>query len=378
MRHDVFWPGVLCVGFFLMIASAYLSHVLAADLPTSIFISICGDGIIQPGELCDDGAANNLGAYGSSISQRHCAPGCESYGPYCGDGVLEVRFGESCDDGNNISGDLCSATCTAETAVPPGASGSPTVGSIPQQSLPPGQIPSALETKVVLHGKAYPGASIDILLDGIKKSTVAADANADFLYSSTDVTPGVTTFSFIATDDKGTQSFTSSATFDVVQSAVTTVSNIFIPPTIRSSATQVDPGTLLTLSGQSVPNASLVTQLSDAASSTLNSQTDGSGDWALQIDTGSLSIGYHAAKSYFELSSTSKSGFGRAVNFYVGKGNGACGASKGDLNGDGKVNLVDFSIMLTVWQKSNANADLNCDGTVGLADFSILLFNWTG
>jgi hypothetical protein len=49
-----------------------------------------------------------------------------------------------------------------------------------------------------------------------------------------------------------------------------------------------------------------------------------------------------------------------------------------DINGDGKVNLVDFSIMLSVWGTNAPNADFNTDGTVNLADFSILLFDWTG
>jgi hypothetical protein len=92
----------------------------------------------------------------------------------------------------------------------------------------------------------------------------------------------------------------------------------------------------------------ITTQVSGTASTTFRSQTDPSGAWAFQIDTGSLSIGYHTAKAYFELSTSTKSGYGKAVNFYVGTGTGACAPSIGDLNGDKKVNLVDFSIMLTV------------------------------
>ena len=49
-----------------------------------------------------------------------------------------------------------------------------------------------------------------------------------------------------------------------------------------------------------------------------------------------------------------------------------------DINGDGKVNLVDFSILLFHWGTSDDIADLNEDGKVSLTDFSILLFNWTG
>ena len=49
-----------------------------------------------------------------------------------------------------------------------------------------------------------------------------------------------------------------------------------------------------------------------------------------------------------------------------------------DLNRDGKVNLIDFSIMLFHWGNPDPVADINEDGTVDLTDFSILLFNWTG
>jgi cysteine-rich repeat protein len=351
-------------------------HAHASDLPTNIYISICGDGIVQIGEVCDLGVSGNTGAYGSSDATKVCAPGCLSYGPYCGDGILQARFGEECDDGNNVSGDLCSATCKAETPTPP-SSGAPPQGSIPPSSAPPGNIPSSIPTEVVLRGKAYPNASIDILLDGTKLASTQADSNADFLYTSTSITPGTATFSFLATDNKGVQSITSSETFNVVQSAVTTVNNIFIPPTVSVSATQLAPGALLSLFGQSVPGASVVTQLSDSATSSLAALTDSSGNWALQVDTGSLTNGYHSAKSYFQISNTIKSGFGKAVNFYVGNGTPSCGSST-DLNGDKKVNLVDFSIFLTHWGTSDKQGDFNCDGTVNLADFSILLFNWTG
>jgi hypothetical protein len=54
----------------------------------------------------------------------------------------------------------------------------------------------------------------------------------------------------------------------------------------------------------------------------------------------------------------------------------ACGVA--DLNCDGLVNLIDFSILLFHWGTSNPIADINGDGTVDLIDFSIMLFNWTG
>jgi cysteine-rich repeat protein len=62
---------------------------------------ICGDGLVQPGETCDDGAAN--GMYG------RCRADCSGLGPRCGDGV--VNGPEECDDGNASNTDSCTNTC---------------------------------------------------------------------------------------------------------------------------------------------------------------------------------------------------------------------------------------------------------------------------
>jgi len=61
----------------------------------------CGDGVLDPGEACDDGAAN------SDIEPDRCRTDCTL--PRCGDGVVDE--GELCDDGNDIDNDACSNTC---------------------------------------------------------------------------------------------------------------------------------------------------------------------------------------------------------------------------------------------------------------------------
>ena len=65
----------------------------------------CGDGEQTTGELCDDG--NNVSGDGCSAL---CA--LEAVGD-CGNGVVEVAT-ETCDDGNTSSGDGCSGTCQDE------------------------------------------------------------------------------------------------------------------------------------------------------------------------------------------------------------------------------------------------------------------------
>ena len=48
----------------------------------------------------------------------------------------------------------------------------------------------------------------------------------------------------------------------------------------------------------------------------------------------------------------------------------------GDFNGDGKVNIFDFSILLSNWKKNKPAYDLNQDGIINIFDLSILLSNW--
>jgi cysteine-rich repeat protein len=68
--------------------------------PTTGDGGACGDGVVDPGEDCDDGEANGEAAA--------CTPACRL--PACGDGLLQA--GEACDDGNLADGDACTASCT--------------------------------------------------------------------------------------------------------------------------------------------------------------------------------------------------------------------------------------------------------------------------
>jgi len=89
----------------------------------------CGDGVIQPPELCDDGnTVNGDGCSDACRVEFVCGNNyCESENyetcllcpsdccPDCGNGVLDP--GEECDDGNNVSGDGCNKGCGDEDGV---------------------------------------------------------------------------------------------------------------------------------------------------------------------------------------------------------------------------------------------------------------------
>jgi hypothetical protein len=99
-------------------------------------------------------------------------------------------------------------------------------------------------------------------------------------------------------------------------------------------------------------------------------------------------MGQHYTKSKASLDGAISS-FSKAIGFAVGTRNIAAElprtAIKGDLNGDGRVNLVDFSIA-AYWYKRPISAAfavkererLNGDGKIDLIDFSIMAYYWTG
>jgi len=87
------------------------------DCPTigaACVLAVCGNGIPQPGEGCDDGNA---------VAGDGCGPLCQDEPPvtrgrtphvnvFCGDGMVTGE--EECDDGNSEPGDGCSDACDEE------------------------------------------------------------------------------------------------------------------------------------------------------------------------------------------------------------------------------------------------------------------------
>ncbi len=353
---------------------------------TTLNVSVCGDAIVQSNEICDDGI--NDGEYALSSSTRDCAGDCLSFGPYCGDGVLQVLFGEECDDGNNVSGDLCDFECnnevapttdpggTGESSGGGGGGGGSSGGGGDPDGTDDGTVNLDDPTEVLISGIAYPGATVNILLDGEIDEVVEADSDGEFSLDYSGLTPGATTFGFWAQDSEGRRSITFSTTFEIIQSAVTNVSGILIPPTIAVEPDQVPLGTSITVRGEAPPERQ-VTTLIDNGDLSATTTSAANGAWLLSFETRTLANeSFHTAKANYR-AAAAQSGYSQLVNFYVGVRDVDTSITP-DINQDGRVDLIDFSIFLFNWQTTNAIADFNQDGTVGLPDFSIMLFAWTG
>jgi hypothetical protein len=323
--------------FYSLIFS--FSEVEAATLATTsltVSITVCGDGVVEGSEQCDGG---NLA-------------------------------GQTCEGLGYFSGDLaCDGSCVFDTSgctTGPGG-----VGGSPWWQEPP-----AKETKVILQGKAYPNASITILVDGKIINIIKADSQADFETEINNLTAGNYNFGLWAQDSEGRRSITFSFSVSVSSEMTTNVSGLFIPPTVELKKDALNRGEILDISGQTASQGEVDIYIGSIIKET---EADSSGKWSYSFDT--LELGKE--NSYLiKVKAISpeglKSNFSSILKFILGEeivGEACLGA---DFNKDNEVNLIDFSILLYWWEKYNPCVDQNQDGAVDLQDFSIMMYYWTG
>lgn len=79
-------------------------------------IAVCGNGVVESGETCDDS---------NTVNGDGCSNTCKLETAVCGNGIVES--GEACDDGNMVNGDGCNNTCTVQSGW--SCTGSPSVCS---------------------------------------------------------------------------------------------------------------------------------------------------------------------------------------------------------------------------------------------------------
>jgi cysteine-rich repeat protein len=340
---------------------------------TTLTLSICGNGVVDNTEQCD--VPGETGVYSTTIAGRQCSVSCQ-FGAYCGDGILQTSFAEECDDGNNDSGDFCSAICKIEPAGS-GGGGSSGGGS----SGGGGSSIELGDTVVSIRGLAYPGRTLNILLDTVSVGTVRVGNDGSFDFTA-EASPGTATLGLWSTDLQNVRSITYNTTFDVTQGAVTNISGVILPPTLQVPNQRVNPGEIINVTGQAVPNSRIELHVDNSAS-ILNGTSTANGTWSIALNTATLSIAEHTLRARSVSGQpplTTQSSFSSTLQLFVGVDGQATRPS--DLNRDGRVNLTDFSILIFWWGtnggNSNPPADINGNARVGIEDFSILLFNWTG
>lgn len=292
-----------------------------------------------------------------------------------------------------LAGTLILSTSAAASAVPTGVSPEEEEGGSSGGGGGGGSSVSSGSGTImaVFEGRAYPSVLVTLLQDARIIATTESDANAYFSLAVPNLTRGSYTFSLYSEDFQGRRS--SLHTFSVAlvggAGSVTDINGIFIAPTIALDRDQLLQGDPVAIFGQSSPNDTVTITVHSESEHSAQTTSDDSGVYLYSFNTSVLELGSHTARarssSGFEMS-----GMSLVSTFMVtdaaGNTTGAPGSAlRGDVNADGKVNLIDFSIA-AYWYGRQISGPivqteidrLNGDGRIDLIDMSILAYYWSG
>jgi hypothetical protein len=283
-------------------------------------------------------------------------------------------FGDVVAESGELSASPTAAPTPTPTPTPPPGGGGGGGG---------GFVPAATYLNVV--GYAYPGATITIMRDGEIVGTTTGSGEGTFSYVSNNMSAGSYIFGFWAEDTAGRRSVILSVPVTLGGGA-THVRNIVIAPTIQlTSADSIEAGESISIAGAATPNSRVRIKVGPTDEEFTTTSTGFSvGTYTFSLATTDFEDGEYDISARTELTpGLNVSSYSQLIPFGVGVPAPEITCSnQPDINRDGKVNLVDFSILAYWWKRTASPTvkpfDLNCDDKVQLDDFSILAYHWTG
>jgi len=248
-------------------------------------------------------------------------------------------------------------------------------------------VPPVFQTSAVFSGVAYPASTITLLANGQVAAVTESGPDATFEINLSNLPAGTYNFGIFVTDVQGDRSVVQTFSSTLTSGAETAISGIFFPPTITADTVQVKRGDVLTLFGYGAPQAQVAVVVNSLNEISATVTSTAAGLWTYPVNTDQLEYGGHTAHAW-EAADGNVTPDSQLFSFTVGNTTvstspvSACppNFSKGDLNHDCRVNLVDFSILAYWWGTANPPMAFRLDGksTIDLVDFSILAYYWTG
>lgn len=234
---------------------------------------------------------------------------------------------------------------------------------------------------ITFKGKGAPGAFITILRGASIIGTAQISSTGYFSKKITAVSPGISVFGIYGEDSQNRKTSVLYYTLNLAAGTSTTVSGVFLSPTISLSATQLYKGESLIISGETFP-LSTVSMIFSPGNKLKTTKAKSNGSWSYNLNTNSFGQGMYDVIAGALSSIGEYSDFSRMLNFEIFTvpeiPEGGCRGA--DLNFDGKVDVIDFSILLYFWgQKNPINSCVNINdaASVDLIDFSIMMYYWT-
>ena len=235
--------------------------------------------------------------------------------------------------------------------------------------------------QLTFNGIAYPNSLVTLVQDVTIAATTTAATSGYFSMGLNGLSNGTYNFSLYAADSTGNLSPNLNTSRTISSGVAVVVNDLIIAPTIHLSYSTIKQGESLTISGYTAPSVPVTINISGQAN--VNVTSDANGYYSYLLDTTALIKAVYQVFSHALVGSiNSPNSF--TLSFEVGDTSVPTPSpecKRSDLNCDGWVNLIDFSILLYFWDDTNPfnpRADIDKSGKVGLRDFSIMLYDWTG
>lgn len=260
------------------------------------------------------------------------------------------------------------ATATPNGAPPPGGGGGGGGGN----------------ASIVFNGYGYPNSSVTLVKGSQISQTVTASNTGAFTITLNNQNSGNYSYSLYGTDATGNKSSNLNITATLGSNTTKTLNNLIIPPTISASHITIKQGDSISIRGFTGPSSAVTLNFTGQQNFSQNVTSDASGYYSFTLNTTNYKKGNYnvtAIANVFGFNSPAS----KTVNFAISEASvvtptGDC--MRSDLNCDGRVELIDFSILLYFWDSANFSknprVDIDKSGRVGLRDLSIMLYDWTG
>lgn len=240
-------------------------------------------------------------------------------------------------------------------------------------------------TQLTVSGWAYPSSKVYILQDGRIIAVTQASRQADFSAKVGSLSIGSHIIGVYAEDNRGNRSLTKTFQVFITPGSGINISNVFIAPTVELDNSSIHSGNPVAVFGQTAPSAKVVISM-EPGKREFTADADINGVYLYYLDTVALSPNIYTLKSSSEVGAN-KSSFGKIVTLDVvdPKQEPVPACKKADLNSDGRVNNIDFTIA-RAWYRRDLSpsmstreaCSLNNDQQIDLVDFSIIAYFWTG
>lgn len=236
-------------------------------------------------------------------------------------------------------------------------------------------------TAVQFSGRAYPGAQVILLRDGVEKATVVAGADAYFSITIPEEKEGNILYTLQARDLQNNKSLFLNFPTQVNGGFLTYLNNILFAPTIFSNKIESRASDYVEISGYAIPSASMeITIKGENIEKVFSLTSNKDGSYKISLPLSNLPVGDYVIHINYKNDTRTS----RLLRLKIGATDVLNGENipniPGDCNKDSIVNLIDFSVLAFWYGKENPPVcvDTNIDGKINLIDFSILAFYWTG